>query len=154
MSYANYGPTYETVSVTNLFGDIDVPITADGAVPVTTNLIATAGGVEIPLVLTQGTWSVSSRAVWNPGNAGSTYQYIQCVVLVDGIINSILSGSVIGADLLSGASINVFMSTSFIITVPAGGSVLLNLRSLVSGNAAIVQFTGGFSNIVATKLSN
>ena len=153
MSVANYGPSFREQSVANLLvADIVVPITADNAPVVVTPLIQTAAGAEIPLVLGEGVWAITARCAINPANAANTYQYIQSALYVGG---NLVAGSapVFGGAVLGAGGVELFLSLSYILDVPAGANRSLTYRLLNNGNSAAFDVTTGYSNIVATKLS-
>ena len=153
MSVANYGPTFRSQTVSNLLvADIVVPITADNAAIVVTPLIQTAAGAEIPLVLGEGVWAITARCAINPANAANTYQYIQSVLFVGG---NLVAGSapVFGGDVLGATNVELYLSLTYILDVPAGANRSLTYRLRNNGNSAAIDVTAGYSNIVATKLS-
>lgn len=155
MSYANYGPTFRSQTVSNLVGDINIAVPA-GAPPFAetiTPLIQTVGAAEIPLVLGEGTWAVQARAAMNPANGAATYQFIQCRLenIAGGVVAS--SFSVFGADVLDGHNMELYHLCTGIVTVAPGATLSLGYRAHVTANTAIVNFTGGYANITATKLS-
>ncbi len=156
MSYANYGPTFRSQTVSNLVGDINIAVPG-GVAPfaeTVTPLIQTVGAVEIPLVLGEGTWAVQARAAMNPANAAGTYQFIQCRLenVVGGAIVA-SSFSVFGADVLDGHNMELYYLCTGFVTVAPGATLSLAYRAHVTANSAIVNFTGGYANITATKIS-
>ena len=154
MSVANYGSAFRSQSVSNLVGDINIPIVVDGGAEVITPLIQNASAVEIPLVLGEGTWAVQARAAMNPGNAAATYQFIQCRLenTAGGAVVA-SSFSVFGADVLDGHNMELYYLCSGFVTVAPGATLSLAYRAHNTGNSAIINFTGGYANIQATKLS-
>jgi hypothetical protein len=153
MSYANYGPTFRTQSVTNLIGAINIPIVADGGAVTVTPLLKTVGNVEIPIVLGEGTWAVQAKAAMNPSNAAGTYQYIQCRLVGNGgeILTS--SAPIFGADCLNGTNIDLYFDCTSVVFVAPGVVKTIVYRAYVTGNTEIVNFIADYSNITATKLS-
>jgi hypothetical protein len=154
MSVANYGATFRSQVVSNLVGDINIAIVADGAAQTVTPLIQNAGAVEIPLVLGEGTWAVQARAAQNPANAANTYQYLQC--RLDNLAGGqpvAVAPAVFGADSTNGSNIEIYYSCAGFVTVAPGATLSLVFRAYVTGNSAAVSFTGGYANIQATKLS-
>jgi hypothetical protein len=153
MSVANFGATFREQSVTNLLvADIVVPITANNAALVVTNLIQTADGAEIPLVLGEGVWAITARCAINPANAANTYQYIQSVLFVGG---NLVAGSapVFGGAVAGATNVELYLSLTYILDVPSGANRSLTYRLRSNGNSAAFDVTAGYSNIVATKLS-
>ncbi len=156
MSYANYGPTLRSQTVSNLNGQIDIPVAVgDPPVQTVTPLIQAVGGVETPLVLGEGTWLVSARAAQNPANAPATYNYIQCLLVDAAAGGAVLASSqaVFGADVLDGHNIEIYYQCDTFLTIAPGATRSLYLKAFVTGNSAIVSFSGGFANIAATKIS-
>lgn len=155
MSVANYGSTFRSQSVANLVGDIAIPIAAGAPPPeVITPLIQTAGAVEIPLVLGEGTWAVQARAAMNPANAAGTYQFIQCRLenTIGGAIVA-SSFSVFGGDVLDGHNMELYYQCTGVVTIAAGATLSLAYRAHTTGNSQIITFSGGYAQITATKLS-
>lgn len=155
MSFANFGPTFRSQVVDNLLvADIAIPVVLDGAAQTVTTLIRTAVGVEIPLVLGEGTWAVQARAAQNVANGAATYQYIQCS------LDNTAGGPVIaacaavsGSAILNGNNQEIYHSCSGFVTVLPNATLSLVLRCHLTGNSAIVAFTSGYAQIQATKLS-
>jgi len=155
MSYANYGPNFRFQSVANLLvADIQIPIVADGAAQTVTPLIQTAGGVEIPLVLGEGTWMVTARAAQNVDNGAHTYQYIQCRLQNPaGGADIADCAAISGSDILNGNAQEVYHQCTGFLTVLPNATVSLTLRCYVTGNSAIVRFTSPYAVIQAIKIS-
>jgi hypothetical protein len=166
MSFANYGPTFRTQTVANLLvGNIEIAPVLAGDPQSVANLIQTAAGAEIPLVLGEGTWAVSARAYQNVNNGAETYQYIQCLledlatvppppyppaVPVPPIA---ACPAISGSDILNGDNQFVWHQCSGFVTIAPGATRSLVFRCYATGNTAIVLFTPGYAQITATKIS-
>ena len=166
MSYANYGPTFRTQTVANLLvADITIAPVGDGVAQSVANLIQTAAGAEIPLVLGEGTWAVSARAYQNVNNGAETYQYIQCLLEDLATVPPppyppalpvppiAACPAISGSDILNGDNQFVWHQCSGFVTIAPGATRSLVFRCYATGNTAIVLFTTGYAQIVATKIS-
>ena len=156
MSVQNYGATFRTQSVENqLVADIAIAPVLDGDPQTVTALIQTAAAAEIPLVLGEGTWMVSARASQNLNNGAATYQYVQCL-----LENSVVVGppvaacaAITGSDILNGANQEIYHHCSGFVTIFPGTTLSLVFRCYVTGSTQIIDFTTGYAQIVATKIS-
>ena len=166
MSYANYGPTFRTQTVANLLvANITIPVVADGDPQDVANLIQTAAGAEIPLVLGEGTWTVSARAYQNVNDAPAAYQYIQCLLEDLATVPPppyppalpvppiAACPAISGSDIVNGAEQFVWHQCSGFVTVAPGATRSLVFRCYATGNTEIVLFTPGYAQITATKIS-
>jgi hypothetical protein len=145
MSVANFGPTLRVSSVVNAqVAAIGAPVVGDGAAVVYTDIIRTLGGVELPLVLAAGVYSVRSVASINIANAANTIIYGQCE-----LINTV-TGAVLGAGQLiagcayaNGNSVSFTFDFGTLLNLAATTSIAL--RYATSGNSAIQNFNAGAS---------
>lgn len=143
MSVANFGPTVRTTSVVNAqVAAITVAVVADGAAVVYTNIIRTLGGVELPLVLGAGVYSVRSVASINIANAASTIIYGQCE-LIDTATGAVLGAGqlIAGCAYANGNSVSFTFDFGCLLNLAAQTSIAL--RYATSGNSAIQAFNAG-----------
>ena len=155
MSVANYGSAFRSQVVSNaLAADIIIPVVGDGVAQTMTPLIQTDGGVEIPLVLGEGTWAVQARAAQNVENGAATYQYIQCrLVNVAGGGDIADCPAITGSAIVNGANQEVYHQCAGFVTIAPGATLTLALRCYVTGNSLQLRFTSPYANITATKIS-
>ncbi len=156
MSYANYGPVYETLTSNNQYaGGITIPITGAGAAIVPVELVRTVGNIPKRLVLGPGVWVVKAYAAIEPGAGGaSVFQYGQ------GFLENSANGDVIATSyalcggLANPANVGFGVGIDTFITVAPGAT--LSFRFVFNANgidrAMVVQ--AGTPLITATKISN
>ncbi len=144
MSVANFGPTLRSVTATNAFGAIAVAAVAPGNPLTTTNLIRTAGGVEIPLVLAPGAYAIKVRATINANNAGSTIIFGQPLVIDSATGGTLCAGQLIAGCAYADGSNTVFnFEFDSIILLAAQTSIVLRYKT--TGSTQIQTFNAGTS---------
>jgi hypothetical protein len=160
MSVANFGPTFPVVAISNaLVARIQIPTTAAGSALVNVNLIQTAAGVEIPLVLGPGVWVLRSRCFFEPLAAGAMgVQYAQAYIenlTTNDIIAS--SSAITGAAYAAGQdNVNVVLTCDAIVTNAVATSFALRFRSngITTQNGRMGAIGGAGNSILrATELS-
>lgn len=159
MSYANFGPTYPSKVVVNaLAARIPIPVSLAGDGLVNVNLIQTAAGVEIPLVLAPGVYHLRSRAFFEPLAAGAMgIQYAQGY-LINLTSNDIIatSSSISGAAYAAGQdNVQVVITCDVMVSIANETSFAFRFRSNgITTQAGRMGAIGGASNsqLRATKL--
>jgi len=160
MSVANFGPSFPINAVANaLVARIQIPTSLVGAALVDANLIQTAAGAEIPLVLGPGVWVLRGRAFFEPLAAGA--MGVQCaqayiVNLTTGDIVA-SSSAITGAVLAGGAdNVQVALTCDTIATLNVANTFALRFRSngITTQNGRMGPIGGPANSILrATKIS-
>ncbi len=151
MSYANFGPTYKSIVVGNEIGAIAVAANPAGNATVVYELLQTAAGAPIRLVVPAGTYAIHCRAILNPANAVSVIGCAQCALSVVG------GGELAGSQIISGgypdgSDFSYFFTIDKVVSVAVATSFALTFGITASDTAH--AFIAGQTSMTATRLSN
>jgi hypothetical protein len=156
MSYANFGPSLNSVSTFSLVdaNPVDVPVAVNAANQLNVFLCRDAGGInEITLPLAAGVYSVSISATLEiPATAGAVgLQNLQ--VNCTNTANVLLVSSVFAQTSATASASTVLLTGSAVVVIPVATSLKLrmNYLNIVAGFAPTIG-TGGLSRIQAVRL--
>ena len=153
MSYANFGPGYNTRTITNAAGALAVAVRADGDPTAIIGVIQPlGGGANIPLVVSEGTYIVEAGVTFDGNALAYTFQFGQLVLGVDGAIYA-ESAAIAGADFAAAGVFTIPFNVNTIVVVPPGATRSLTSLFYWTGLSQAGSLVAASGVLSATKIS-